>query len=91
MFPQDRFQVFFSQINFEFLTKLGGKSQPGCKKWDVVGMCDHGRSYEFYLESLQQERPRFLAFECESFDNLQSKNCTVVNELVQMGGEPGNK
>lgn len=69
----------------------GGKSQPGCGWSDVVGMCAHGRSYEYYLESLQQQRPRFLAFQCDSFANLKNKNCTVVNDLVQMGGEPGNK
>lgn len=64
----------------------GGKSQPGCG-WDISGACSHRRAYEFYLESIYNSE--FHAFECDSFDNLQKGNCSVVNKLQQMGGEPG--
>lgn len=66
----------------------GGSSQPGCKL-DVVGACAHGRAYEYYIESIV--RPKFYAFECESFQSLKLGNCSVVNNIVQMGGEPGLK
>lgn len=66
----------------------GGKSQPGCGH-DFVGSCAHLRSYDLFLESLNT--PKLVGFECESFENLQHGKCTVVNDVVQMGGEPGNK
>lgn len=66
----------------------GGSSQPGCKM-DIVGMCAHGRAYEYFLESLLGSR--FIAFECESYEGVKNKECSVKNNLVQMGGEPGNK
>lgn len=66
----------------------GGRSQPGCG-WDLSGACAHGRAYEFYLESIVT--PQFYAFQCESIENLQRGNCSVVNHVVQMGGEPGTK
>lgn len=63
----------------------GGKSQPGCG-WDMSGACSHGRAHEFYIESIH--RPLFHAFQCDSYDNLQKGNCSVVNEVQRMGGEP---
>lgn len=67
----------------------GGRSQPGCSKWDIVGMCAHGRSYEYFLESLTSSR--FIAFECESYEDVKDEKCSVINKLVKMGGEPGSK
>lgn len=66
----------------------GGKAQPGCGH-DFAGSCAHIRSYDLFVESLYA--PKLLGFECDSFENLQKGNCSVVNEVVQMGGEPGNK
>lgn len=65
-----------------------GKSQPGCK-WDIIGMCAHSRSLEYYLESIIASR--FYAFQCESFENILNGHCSGGKELVQMGGEPGVK
>lgn len=65
----------------------GGKSQPGCGWTDVVGACAHGRAYEYYIESIV--RPEYFAFECQSYEELKSGNCSVVNRVVQMAGEPG--
>lgn len=53
----------------------------------MVGACAHGRAYEYYIESII--RPEYFAFQCESFRNLQLGNCSLVNKIVQMGGEPG--
>lgn len=55
----------------------------------MSGACAHGRAYEFYLESIYT--PKFFSFQCDSLQNLQKGNCSVVDRLVQMGGEPGNK
>ena len=63
-----------------------GYSQPGC---GLNLACAHGRAYEYYIESIVT--PQFYAFQCESFENLQKGNCSVVNQVVQMGGEPGTK
>lgn len=70
-------------------TIKGGRSQPGCSRWDIVGICDHQRAYEYYIESIN--RPEFYALQCNSFDKLKKGNCTVVSGMVRMGGEPGNK
>lgn len=63
-----------------------GTQQPGCGR-DIFGICAHGRSYEFYLESVIT--PQFFAFECDTLENVLSGKCNVVNQVVQMGGEPG--
>lgn len=55
----------------------------------MYGACAHGRAYEYYIESIN--RQKFFAFECDSLENLQKGNCSVVNGLVRMGAEPGNK
>ncbi|XP_031623460.1 pancreatic lipase-related protein 2-like [Contarinia nasturtii] len=68
----------------------GGRSQPGCGM-DILGPCAHGRAYEYYIESIANVMPQFLALECDSLENLQKGNCSVVNEVKEMGGEPGNK
>lgn len=66
----------------------GGKKQPGCG-WDMIGKCAHGRAYEFYIESIYTSH--FIAFQCDSLKNLQKGNCTIVNQVLQMAGEPGIK
>ncbi|KAI4478779.1 PREDICTED: pancreatic triacylglycerol lipase-like [Polistes canadensis] len=30
----------------------GGKLQPGCSKWDIIGSCAHARSYQYFAESI---------------------------------------
>lgn len=90
----DRFQLNTCIFNTQWLKSINlilinnKFQQPGCG-WDVSGACAHGRAYEFYLESINKQQ--FFAFECESIDNLRHGNCSVVNEIVRMGGEPGNK
>lgn len=51
----------------------GGSSQPGCGS-DLTTGCSHGRSYEYYAESLQ--RPRFwLAVLCEYYSVFLMGKC----------------
>ncbi|XP_031624118.1 pancreatic triacylglycerol lipase-like [Contarinia nasturtii] len=66
----------------------GGVVQPGCIM-DVLGIFAHSRAWEFYVESIN--RPEFYAFECDSLENLRKGTCSVVNKIVKMGGEPGNR
>lgn len=56
---------------------------------DVFGRCAHIRAWKYYIESIVD--PQFYAFECDSIENLRMGNCFVVNEVVQMAGEPGNR
>lgn len=65
-----------------------GKSQPGCGL-DMTGVCAHNRANEFYIESINT--PQFFAVQCDSFETLQTKNCSFASEVHQMGGEPGNR
>lgn len=71
-----------------FFWHSGGTAQPGCR-WDILGICAHSRSVEYFLESLIASR--FYAFQCKSFDKLKKGDCSVVNGIKQMGGEPGIK
>lgn len=66
----------------------GGKSQPGCG-WDVAGACAHSRSFHFYFESVYS--PDFYAIECGSLENVRAGQCSIINKIAKMGGEPGNK
>lgn len=67
----------------------GGAYQPGCSKIDIIGMCAHSRSVEYYIESIAT--PSFYALQCESIDNIYKGECHVIDGLTQMGGEPGIK
>lgn len=60
----------------------GGSSQPGCSALDVVGKCDHLRSFEFYAESVKSGG--FYAKECGSYDDFKSNKCKGPVSL--MGG-----
>ncbi|KAJ8943953.1 hypothetical protein NQ318_013534 [Aromia moschata] len=58
----------------------GGKKQPGCG-FDITGSCAHGRSYEYYAESILQNK--FISKECSSYDEFSSGKCK--GELSAMG------
>lgn len=76
-------------LKFQFFYILAnGKNQPGCGL-DLMGICAHSRAWQYYRESIKHDR--FYAFQCESFENLVSGKCSVINLYpVRMGGEPGN-
>lgn len=67
----------------------GGSSQPGCG-WDLTGACAHARSYFFLAESIVSDT-EFRTYQCRSFDEVRRGRCIAHNELVRMGGEPGNQ
>lgn len=66
----------------------GGRSQPGCG-WDLTGLCAHARSYKFLAESIISDEA-FRAYQCVSFEEMRRGRCTVHNESITLGGEPGN-
>lgn len=65
----------------------GGRTQPGCGI-DIVGNCAHGRAYEFFAESINNNR--FLSTRCNNFNEIQIGSCTPSGPSVTMGGEPSN-
>jgi Lipase len=48
-----------------------GKDQPGC--WDVLDLCSHARSVEYFLESFTDH---FTATRCDNLDGIKSMTCT---------------
>uniref|UniRef100_A0A1B6DU95 Lipase domain-containing protein n=2 Tax=Clastoptera arizonana TaxID=38151 RepID=A0A1B6DU95_9HEMI len=58
---------FYTPIcSHDFYPNGGSLSQPGCF-WDIFGDCSHGRSYEYYAESI--------------FDVFLSDKCTDITEV----------
>lgn len=66
----------------------GGTFQPKCGL-DIVGACAHLRAPEYYIESIHN--PQFIAFQCDTYENLVRGKCPVINRPVMMGGDPGNR
>ncbi|XP_046993990.1 lipase member H-like [Schistocerca americana] len=60
----------------------GGKFQPGCD-FDVTGACSHGRSTEFFAESITTGTG-FKAYQCGSWDDFNAGNC-ASNPTALMG------
>lgn len=59
----------------DFYPNGGGPNQPGCNGMeDFIGACSHGRAYEYYAESVNR-RDGFMAFQCNSMTELNSKQC----------------
>ncbi|KAF7279116.1 hypothetical protein GWI33_007629 [Rhynchophorus ferrugineus] len=59
----------------------GGSRQPGCGT-DAVGGCAHNRAWEYFAESLGDNK--FLSQKCDSYDNFSQKDCNGEKRL--MGG-----
>jgi hypothetical protein len=59
-----------------------GLTQPGC---DLDVGCDHHRATEFYTESVNSDR--FLARQCESFDEIEAENCSGTEVVASLGGD----
>ena len=67
----------------------GGKSQPGCGV-DLTSSCSHGRSYEYYIESINSQ-VGFWALQCSSYEEVLKGKCNIIGEgMVLMGGETRN-
>ncbi|KAF4517958.1 hypothetical protein B566_EDAN005325 [Ephemera danica] len=69
----------------DFYPNGGTASQPGCGT-DVTGDCSHGRSHEFFSESIGSSA--FRARECNSWTAYQNGNCN--NNAVGIMGNPSN-
>lgn len=64
----------------------GGSSQPGCGI-DLSGNCAHGRSHEFYAESINSQTG-FWATRCNSYTEVANNSCTPTTNDAFMGQEP---
>ncbi|CAD7079345.1 unnamed protein product [Hermetia illucens] len=78
---------FDSPIGTSSFYPAWGGVQPGCGI-DVVGSCSHGRSVEYFAESLQANN-QFLGKKCGSWSDIQKKVCSG-SATGKMGGEPSN-
>lgn len=59
----------------------GGNKQAGCGL-DLVGTCSHGRSFQYYAESISSDN--FQAVQCGSYDDYQLGRCNG-NHVSVMG------
>ncbi|KAM8717407.1 hypothetical protein ACLKA7_004150 [Drosophila subpalustris] len=60
----------------DFYPNGGGPPQPGCNELSQIFTgCSHGRSYEYYAESINSEKG-FYGVPCTTLDQLKGKNCT---------------
>lgn len=50
----------------------GGHHQPGCEH-DELGMCSHGRAYQYFAESLRSGK--FKSWHCNSYDHFLTGAC----------------
>jgi pancreatic triacylglycerol lipase len=63
-----------------------GSTQPGCGT-DTSGACAHERVVPFYRESINSV---FTGRECQSFANIQNRNCVQTGRSARMGGPMGS-
>lgn len=54
-------------------------------KWLSNG-CDHNRVADYFLESIDNTKCRFLAVQCQSYDDFEKGNCLPENSTIaEMG------
>lgn len=63
----------------------GGISQPGCSTYASDPLCDHARSWYYYAESVEEERPSFDAIQCSSYSDFKHLNCIESTSITYMG------
>jgi pimeloyl-ACP methyl ester carboxylesterase len=69
----------------DFWPNGGISSQPGCNGWmEMVGSCSHGRSYEFFAESINDPES-LMAFPCKNNEDFLGGKC---NENAIPMGDP---
>lgn len=56
-----------------------GRNMPGC-----LIFCGHVRAFEYFIESVNENRNGFLSVKCESWDSFTSRLCSS-NPRVPMG------
>lgn len=57
----------------DFWPNGGQMNQPGCAM-EFAGGCSHGRSYEYFADSIRSNRP-FQAYPCQSFSEFRKGRC----------------
>uniref|UniRef100_A0AAG5DKD9 Lipase domain-containing protein n=1 Tax=Anopheles atroparvus TaxID=41427 RepID=A0AAG5DKD9_ANOAO len=60
-----------------------GRKQPGCK----TDICSHGRSTEYFIESLTKTTKGFWGVGCNDYNEVKSRTCYNIKQLALMGGE----
>ncbi|XP_050091085.1 pancreatic lipase-related protein 2-like [Anopheles aquasalis] len=60
-----------------------GRKQPGCK----TDVCSHGRSTEFFMESLSNTTKGFWGVACADYNEIKSRSCYNIKQQALMGGE----
>ncbi|XP_055632870.1 uncharacterized protein LOC129773297 [Toxorhynchites rutilus septentrionalis] len=59
----------------DFFPNGGRANQPGCGGMnDLIGACSHGRSYEYYVESINH-RDAFMAYPCGDLNEYKKQQC----------------
>ncbi|XP_039285412.1 uncharacterized protein LOC120351614 [Nilaparvata lugens] len=48
-----------------------------------AGICTHIRSYQYYIGSLYDKEPSYIAAKCESYSNFQNSKCCDL--IINMG------
>lgn len=77
---------FMSPIGDADFYPNGGEWQNGCG-FDLTGSCAHGRSHEYYAESISKDAS-FWAVHCTSFGSVGSSGCNLSGgESHRLGGE----
>lgn len=84
--------VLGSEVNLghaDFFPNGGSVNQPGCNPVnDITGSCSHGRSYEYFTESIDSSIP-FKAYPCDSYDNFKRGRC-LTNPTLMGESTPRN-
>lgn len=70
----------------DFWPNGGTMNQPGCTN-EFAGVCSHGRSYDFFAESITEERP-FQAYPCKSYGDFRKGRC--LSNAIYMGENTPN-
>ncbi|KNC31198.1 hypothetical protein FF38_14299 [Lucilia cuprina] len=66
----------------DFYPNGGHPPQPGCTELSQIFTgCSHGRSYEYYAESINSEKG-FYATPCTSLFDIKGENCTGTKILM---------
>lgn len=66
-----------------------GSFQPGCPHLTTFTLCDHARSYEYFVYSLGLVN-HFFAIQCANHDLAIRRFCEPTGEYAYLGGEPSN-
>lgn len=66
----------------DFWPNSGNYLQPGCDYWSEFNGCSHGRSYQYFAESINT-RNGFMSLKCGSWADYLEDQC--IGELIPMG------